>query len=77
MPRYFEIVEREVEELLGAIRYIIDKEGEVIDSVMVEYLTEISERISNHIYNENIETSNTTITEINLIQQILGRVKDE
>jgi ribosomal protein S17E len=80
MPRYFEIVEREVEELLDALRYVVSKEGEVIDNAMAGYLTEIVDRISSHVLNENVETFktvNTTITEIDLIQQVLGRVKED
>jgi hypothetical protein len=77
MPRYFEITEREVDELFEALRYVVGKEGEIIDLPMVEYLTEIVDRISDHVHNENRATPGTIIAEIDMIQEVLGRVKDE
>lgn len=49
---YIEINEKDLAELLGAIRYVAGRQGETIDGPMVEYLKGVTGTVEGHLHNE-------------------------
>jgi hypothetical protein len=49
---YIEINEKDLKELLGALRYIAERQGETIDGPMVEYLKGVVGTVDGHLHNE-------------------------
>lgn len=77
MVRLYEISSDDLNECLDAIKYVVDKKGQVIDEPMVEMLTDIHERVSGHVHNENKGTLTDTLSQIDMIQNVLGKVEDD
>jgi len=49
---YLEIKDKDLKELLEAIRYVVDRQGDIIDGPMVEYLKGVVGTFEGHLYNE-------------------------
>jgi len=49
---YLEIKDKDFKELLEAIRYVVDRKGEIIDGPMVEYLKGVVGTVEGHLCNE-------------------------
>lgn len=49
---YVEIKEKDLEELIGAIRYVAGRQGDTIDGPMVEYLKGVVGTVEGHLHNE-------------------------
>ena len=77
MVRLYEISKKDVTECLEALRYVVEKKGKVIDEPMAEMLSEIYERVSRHVHNENAAPLNDTLSQIGMIQDLLGEVEGE
>ena len=74
MARYFQVDKRDIHELLNVIPYICGRKGEIIDAPMVDLLMEMHQRISEHVFNENEFKPDGTITEIDLLQNMIGNI---
>lgn len=70
--RIYEVSRRDIRDCLDALAYVASQKGAMIDAAMVEYVTEVHTRVSNHTHNENVGDQNGTISEINLLQDFLG-----
>jgi hypothetical protein len=49
---YLEVNDKDLAELFGAIRYVTERQGEIIDGPMVAYLKGVIGTIEGHLHNE-------------------------
>ncbi len=74
MARYYQIDKEELNEIFSLLDEITDEHFEDIDSVLIDRIIELRERVSEHVKNENenTEAPNNTLSEIDAIQNLLG-----
>jgi len=70
MAHYLELEIADYGDVMTAIAYVIKREGRVIDKAMVDYLTEVHDRVSMHVENER--SGDEVASEIDAVLGFIG-----
>jgi len=67
---YLELEIADYGDMMTALAYVIQRKGQVIDDTMVDYLSEVHDRVSMHVENER--SGDEVASEIDAVLGFIG-----